>query len=276
MNILDTIVAYTKTRIAEQKLNKSLEQVKEEAELLAEQGCMRQTFKEAIGQPGLSFICECKKASPSKGILAADFRYLQLAQQYETAGAAAISVLTEPHWFLGRDEYLQKVAATVSIPCLRKDFVVDSYMLYEAKILGAQAVLLIASILTDAELKEYLTIVKALAMDALVEVHDEAELKRALAQGAEIIGANNRNLHDFSVDIGISAKIKALLPPEVLFVAESGMLTRNDIETVERMGADAVLAGEAFVKSTDVAAKLKELQGKPKMYRSEGKQHDEN
>lgn len=218
-------------------------------------------FEKALSKDGMSFICECKKASPSKGIIAEDFPYLQIAKDYEKAGADCISVLTEPKWFLGSDEYLREIAENVSIPCIRKDFTVDEYMIYEAKLLGAKAVLLICSILTGEQIKSYIEICDKLGISALVEAHDESEIKTAVNSGARIIGVNNRNLKDFTVDTGNSRRMRELVPPDILFVSESGVKTAEDIKLLRESGADAVLIGETLMRADDKTAKLSELRG---------------
>lgn len=218
-------------------------------------------FQQALKKPGVSFICECKKASPSKGLIAPNFPYLEIAKEYEAAGADCISVLTEPKWFLGNDEYLKKIAEAVSIPCLRKDFTVDEYQIYQAKVLGASAVLLICSVLTEDQMKDYIRICDELGLSALVEVHDEQEVQTALNTGARIIGVNNRNLKDFSVDTDNSRRLRELISPGVLFVSESGVRTAEDVETLRKIGADAVLIGETLMRASDKRAKLAELRG---------------
>ena len=218
-------------------------------------------FQQALKKPGVSFICECKKASPSKGLIAPNFPYLEIAKEYEAAGADCISVLTEPKWFLGNDEYLKKIAEAVSIPCLRKDFTVDEYQIYQAKVLGASAVLLICSVLTENQMKDYIRICDELGLSALVEVHDEQEVQTAINTGARIIGVNNRNLKDFSVDTDNSRRLRELIPPGVLFVSESGVRTAEDVETLRKIGADAVLIGETLMRASDKRAKLAELRG---------------
>jgi indole-3-glycerol phosphate synthase len=218
-------------------------------------------FEKALSKPGLAFICECKKASPSKGLIAPEFPYLEIARDYVAAGADAISVLTEPKWFLGSDDYLREIAANVSIPCLRKDFTVDEYMLYQAKLLGASAALLICAILDGAELMDYIQICDGLGLSALVEAHDEAEVEMALKAGAKIIGVNNRNLKDFTVDTGNSRRLRAMIPRNILFVSESGVKDAADVQAARAMGADAVLVGEALMRATDKRAKLAELRG---------------
>ena len=209
----------------------------------------------------MSFICECKKASPSKGIIAEDFDYLKIAKEYEAAGADCISVLTEPKWFLGSDDYLRDIVNTVKLPCIRKDFTVDEYMIYEAKVLGAKAVLLICAILSEGQLKEYIKICHELGISALVEAHDEAEIKMAVAAGARIIGVNNRNLKDFSVDTKNSKRLRQLIPEDIIFVSESGIKDSEDIKALEAENVNAVLVGEALMKAEDKALKLKELRG---------------
>lgn len=256
MTILDELADYARVRTkqAEQKI--SLEEMKSRA-LAMPKGSF--AFEKALAKPELAFICECKKASPSKGIIAEDFPYLKIAKEYEAAGAECISVLTEPKWFLGSDAYLKEISETVSIPCLRKDFVVDSYMIYEAKLLGASAVLLICSILTSEKLGEFMELCDTLGLSALVEAHDEDEVKKALDANARVIGVNNRNLKDFTVDTENSRRLRELVPPQVLFVSESGVSTAEDIRKVKDAGADAVLIGETLMRAEDKTAKLLEL-----------------
>ena len=219
------------------------------------------SFEKALRKNDIAFICECKKASPSKGLISPDFPYLQIAKDYEAAGADCISVLTEPKWFLGSDNYLREISQNVTLPCLRKDFTVDGYMIYEARLLGASAVLLIAAILTDEQLKDYIGICDELGLSALVEAHNEAEVYRALSAGARIIGVNNRNLKDFSVDTDNSLRLRSLIPRDVLFVSESGVKTAGDVQRLRDAGADAVLIGETLMKSPDKKEKLNELRG---------------
>lgn len=218
-------------------------------------------FEQALKKTEMSFICECKKASPSKGLLAPSFPYLEIARAYEEAGADAISVLTEPKWFQGKDAYLKDIANHVSLPCLRKDFVIDSYMIDQAKLLGAAAVLLIVALLDQKTLCEYITHCDHLGLSALVEVHDAEELKRACSAGARIIGVNNRNLKDFHVDVNNSLRLRHLAPNNVLFVAESGIQTPQDVAHLRTAGVDGVLIGETLMRATDKAAKLQELRG---------------
>ena len=218
-------------------------------------------FENALKRPEIAFICECKKASPSKGLISPEFPYLQIAKAYEAAGADCLSVLTEPKWFLGSDDYLREIAGAVSLPCLRKDFTVEEYMLYEAKCLGASAALLICSILTEEQIKDYLDICDGLGLSALVETHEESEVDMALRAGARIIGVNNRNLKDFSVDTENSRRLRELIPREVLFVSESGVKTAGDVAKLREIGADAVLIGETLMRAEDKKAKLKELRG---------------
>lgn len=219
-------------------------------------------FEKALAREGLSFICECKKASPSKGLLAESFPYLAIAKSYEAAGADAISVLTEPKWFLGENAFLHEIAASVSVPCLRKDFIVDDYMLYESKLLGASAVLLIGSLLDTETLRHMLSVCDRLGLSALTEAHDESEIRSALRAGARVIGVNNRNLKDFTVDPGIGSRLRRLVPPGVLFVSESGVRSPEDIARLRREKADGVLIGEALMLAEDREQKLRELRGK--------------
>ncbi len=253
MTILDELAGYARERVAKNKENKSTEELRDLA-LKMPKGDFG--FEKALKKPGLSFICECKKASPSKGLIAEDFPYLDIAMEYEKAGADAISVLTEPKWFLGADEYLKEIAENVKIPVLRKDFTVDEYMIYEAKLLGASAVLLIVSILGAEEIKRYIAICDELGLSALVECHDEEEVKTALSSGARIIGVNNRNLKDFTVDTSLSKKLKSLIPEGVIFVSESGVKTPEDTAALKELGADAVLIGETLMRAKDKAAVL--------------------
>lgn len=259
MTILDQLAGHARERTEQAKQKTPLSVLKEQAEALPK-GTF--AFEQALKAPGISFICECKKASPSKGLIAPDFPYLSIAKEYHAAGADAISVLTEPKWFLGRDQYLREIASAVSIPCLRKDFTVDEYMIYEAKVLGASAVLLICSILTPAQLRDYQAVCDGLGLSALVEAHDEGEVEMALAAGARIIGVNNRNLKDFTVDTENSRRLRAMIPPSVLFVSESGVKTPADVENLRDVGADAVLIGETLMRAADKKSKLSELRGR--------------
>lgn len=258
MTILDQLAEHAKERVCEAKKNISLEEIKAKA-LAIPKGSFE--FEEALKKPGVSFICECKKASPSKGLIAPVFPYLQIAKEYEAAGADCISVLTEPKWFLGSDAYLKEIAEAVSIPCIRKDFTVDEYMIYEAKVLGAKAVLLICAILTEEQIKKYIGICDELGISALVEAHDEAEVEMALRCGARMIGVNNRNLKDFTVDTENSRKLRDKIPEGVIFVSESGVKGPEEVAAVRAMGADAVLIGEALMRAEDKKARLNELKG---------------
>lgn len=256
MTILDELAEYAKERVKMAKKMMPAEILKQKA-LSLPKGTF--AFENALKKPGISFICECKKASPSKGLIASDFPYLQIAKEYENAGADCISVLTEPKWFLGSDSYLKEIAEAVSIPCLRKDFIVDEYMVYEAKVLGASAVLLICSILGKGQMKEYIAICDRLGLSVLAEAHDEDEIKMAQNAGARMIGVNNRNLKDFSVDAKNSKRLRSLVPKEILFVSESGVSCAEDVESIRKIGADAVLIGEALMRAADKTAKLNEL-----------------
>ena len=248
MTILDTIAAYARERVAEKRRNCPTEALRASAESLPRGDF---AFEKALAREGLSFICECKKASPSKGLISPDYPYLSIAKDYASAGASAISVLTEPNWFLGADEHLREIASAVSLPCLRKDFTVDVYMVYEAKLLGASAVLLICSLLGWEELRELLAVCDGLGLSALVEAHDEAEVCLALDAGARVVGVNNRNLKDFSVDPENSRRLRKLLPPDVLFVSESGVRTAEDVRMLREIGADAALVGETLMRAPD-------------------------
>lgn len=259
MTILDTLADHARARTERNKGRVSFDEIKERAlSMGADTGF---PFEKALGAPGISFICEVKKASPSKGLIAAEFPYLSIAREYEAAGAAAISCLTEPDFFLGSDEYLREIAAAVKIPVLRKDFTVDPYMIYEAKVLGASAVLLICAILSDSELLEYGKIARALGLSALVEAHDEREVERALRVEHGIVGVNNRDLKTFTVDCGNSVRLRKMVPDDRLFVSESGIRTAEDIAVLRQNGTDAVLIGETLMRSPDKAAALRELRG---------------
>jgi Indole-3-glycerol phosphate synthase len=258
MTILDELADYAKLRVQAAKKVLSLEAIREQVFALPKGNF---AFEKALRKPDIAFICECKKASPSKGLIAPDFPYLQIAKAYEAAGADAISVLTEPNRFLGSDEYLREIAADVSVPCLRKDFTVDEYMIYQAKLLGASAVLLICSILSPSQLAEFRALCDELGLSALVEAHDEYEIRMALDAGARVVGVNNRNLKDFTVDQGNSGRLRKLLPPNILFVSESGVKSAEDVAALREIGADAVLIGETLMRAPDKIEKLRELKG---------------
>ena len=274
MNILKTITERTRERIREQEkvippaeMRRMAEAVlrEEQAGAAANSSGDRlekdymPVFERALRQPGMSFICEVKKASPSKGIIAEEFPYMEIAKDYEAAGASAISCLTEPYWFLGSDVYLEEIAETVSVPVLRKDFTCSEYMIWQAKALGASAVLLICSVLDDGELRAYHRLTEELHMSALVEAHDAGEIERAKQAGARIIGVNNRNLNDFSVDISHSARLRRLAGEDTVFVSESGIRGPEDMKALYENGTDAVLIGEMLMRSPDRQAALKTL-----------------
>lgn len=254
--ILDELASFAKYRVSESIKQMPLIDLRREAESLPK-GLFE--FENALKKPGLSFICECKKASPSKGIISRDFPYLDIAKEYEEAGADCISVLTEPKWFLGSDSYLKEIAGSVNVPCIRKDFTVDEYMIYEAKLLGAKAVLLICSILDKGQLREYINICDALGLSALVEAHDEKEIETALDSSARVIGVNNRNLKDFKVDTANSRNLRNLVPSDRIFVSESGIRSVEDIREIKDFGADAVLVGEVLMRAEDKKALLTEF-----------------
>ncbi len=258
MTILDKLAEHAFERVKAAEQNVSPDEIKSLAFALPKDDF---EFEKVLKKPDISFICECKKASPSKGIIAEDFPYLEIAKEYENAGADCISVLTEPKWFMGSDEYLKEIAETVKIPCLRKDFTVSDYQIYEAKLLGAKAVLLICSILSAEQIKEYIGICDRLGISALVEAHDENEVKLAVNSGAKIIGVNNRNLKDFSVDTDNSRRMRVLVPKDILFVSESGVQTSKDVQKLREIGADAVLVGETLMRVENKKAKLRELKG---------------
>lgn len=270
MNILEEIAAKRRIDVENRKKKISLQEIKDRAWKAArremeERGSFEFPFQKNLSRPGMNYICEVKKASPSKGLIAEDFPYLQIAREYEAAGAAAVSVLTEPEYFLGRDAYLQEIHNEVSIPLLRKDFTVDEYQIYEAKAIGASAVLLICGILSDEQLEHYIDIAESLGLSALVEAHDEEEIRRARKAGAQIIGVNNRDLKTFTVDIQNSVRLRKLVPENIIFVSESGIKTPEDIMELKENGTNAVLIGETLMRSPDKKAMLDRLSGKEKI-----------
>ncbi|MCL2066211.1 MAG: indole-3-glycerol phosphate synthase TrpC [Treponema sp.] len=257
--ILDEIAGKTRVRVENAKGIISFEQLREQALALAGNG--EPAFEHALGQPELSFICEVKKASPSKGIIAADFPWLEIAREYEAAGVAAISVLTEPDYFLGSEQYLREIAKAVSVPTLRKDFIIDSYQIYETKLLGAQAVLLICALLDTETLASFISTAAELELSALVEIHTQAEAEQALEAGAGIIGINNRDLKTFNVDIDASTRLRECIPAYCLTVAESGIKSPEDVRFLSSLGFDAVLIGESLMRSADKKKFLADLKG---------------
>ena len=258
MNILNEIAKRTVLRVEEKKKSQPLFALRKAAE---ENTVQVPSFRKALTGEGLSFICEVKKASPSKGVIAEDFPYLKIASEYENAGAAAISCLTEPFWFQGQDAYLEEISRKVSIPVLRKDFTVDEYMIYEARQLGASAVLLICGILDDGQLKAYGQLAAELGLDALVEAHSEEEVERALKSNARIVGVNNRDLTNFQVDIRNSIRLRQMVPRQIPFVSESGIRTAQDMRELYENGTDAVLIGETLMRASDKKKMLEELRG---------------
>ena len=256
--ILDTLANEARRRVSELKKQKSLDVIIREAEALPKGDF---AFEKALRQKDVAFITEVKKASPSKGLITKNFNYVKIAKEYEAAGAAAISVLTEPAYFLGRDQYLKDIRQTVKIPIIRKDFTVDEYQIYEAKILGADAVLLICALLDTKTIERYLAICDKLGLSALVEAHDDDEIKSALVAGARVIGVNNRNLKDFTVDLENSINLRALVPKEIVFVSESGIKTHEDIAVLRANGTDAVLIGETLMRSGDISGEIRRLRG---------------
>jgi len=266
MDILREITVRTRERIEERKKALPLEQIIEQIDnstnrIVTPCNDGGFPFEKALRSNDITLICEIKKASPSKGIISADFPYLEIAREYQSAGAAAISVLTEPFYFQGHDRYLQEIAKAVKIPLLRKDFTVDSYMIYEAKLLGASAVLLICAILDKEILAEYISIAHGLGLSALVETHTEDEVAMAISAGARIIGVNNRNLKTFVVDIALSERLRKLVPPEIIFVSESGITQADDINTLRKIGTNTALIGESLMKSGNITAAVTALLG---------------
>lgn len=258
--ILDEIAEKTRIRVERSKTEITPDEMKRQAEAMNPDTGF--PFEKELKKPGVSFICEVKKASPSKGLIAPDFDPLAIAGEYERAGASAMSVLTEPDYFLGDIRYLREIADEVKdIPLLRKDFTIDEYMIYEAKVAGASVVLLICALLDTDTLRRYISICDSLGLSALVEAHDEEEIESAVSAGARIIGVNNRNLKDFTVDIRNGIRLRRKVPPEILFVAESGIRTREDIICLEEGNVNAVLIGETLMRSADKKAMLDELKG---------------
>lgn len=259
--ILDILADTARERVKKYKEAVPLEKIKT---LAKEKECIIGKaggfpVEQALRKEGISFICEIKKASPSKGLIVKEFPYLEIAKAYEAGGADCISVLTEPSRFLGRDAYLEEIAKTVKTPVLRKDFTVDPYQIYQAKVLGASMVLLICALLKEETIREYIRICDSLGMSALVEAHDEEEIAMAVKAGARIIGVNNRNLKDFTVDVHNSRRLRKMVPPYVLFVAESGIRSHEDIKVLKEAGVNGVLIGETLMKSEDKKAMLREL-----------------
>ncbi len=267
-NILEKIAARTRERVEAEKREVPLAQMADRAraaaaaELAASPtGEFAFPFEAALRAPGMSFICEVKKASPSKGLISADFDPVAIARDYQAAGAAAVSCLTEPFWFQGADEYLTAIAGAVDIPVLRKDFIVDEYMVYQAKAIGAAAVLLICGILTDEQLRDYVALAHELGLSALVEAYEPEEVPRAVAAGARIVGVNNRDLRTFEVDFGRSIDLRPAAGTERVFVSESGVETRADVARLEDAGVDAVLIGETLMRAADKRGMLDDLRG---------------
>ena len=257
--ILDKLADSTKKRVENLKRLKPLEEVRLQALSLKNEKPF--AFEKALKSDDITFICEIKKASPSKGLIAEDFPYLEIAKDYEKAGASAISVLTEPEFFLGSDEYLAQVKKSVDLPVIRKDFTIDEYQIYEAAAIGADAVLLICALLETAKIREYIGIADELGLSCLVEAHDESEAESAVKAGARIIGVNNRDLKTFHVDITNSIRLRKLIPDSILFVSESGIKTAADIDALRQNKVNAVLIGETLMRSSDKAGAIASLRG---------------
>lgn len=258
--ILEEIAEATRKRVEKCKQNISYEEMKQKAFSMRIDDCF--PFEKQLKKKEAAFICEIKKASPSKGIIAEYFPYVDIAKEYEDAGADCMSVLTEPDYFMGSTEYLREIRQAVKTPLLRKDFTIDDYMIYEAKVIGADAVLLICALLDEETIREWISLCDRLGLSALVEAHNKEEIRMAVCAGARIIGVNNRNLRTFQVDINNCLRLRENIPSEILFVAESGIRTREDIEALEMGGVNGVLIGETFMRSADKKATLNELKGK--------------
>ena len=259
--ILDEIITETKKRVATVKRDKPLFEMENEAKKMMAHKFCNCNFARAVSKEEMSFICEIKKASPSKGLISSDFRYQEIALEYKRGGADAISVLTEPKFFQGDNQYLKDIKQILKIPILRKDFIIDIYQVFESKAIGADAMLLICAILDAQTLKTFLDTAHGLEMDCLVEAHDESEIEKALSVGAKIIGVNNRNLKDFSVDINNSASLRKLVPKDKIFVSESAINTKEDIEFLKKHDVDAVLIGTQLMTLPleEMAERIKNL-----------------
>lgn len=256
--ILDTLAESTRKRIEARKLINPLEKIKRKASLVGMGGF---EFENALKKDDMAFICEVKKASPSKGIIVERFPYLEIASEYYKAGADAISVLTEPEYFKGSDDFLHEISKTVPVPLLRKDFTIDEYMIYEARLMGASAVLLICALLDTATLKNYIEICDSLGLSALVEVNSEEELESALDAGTRVIGVNNLDLRTFEVDIENCMRLRTLVPDDIIFVAEGGIRTTDDINRLRSVNVNAVIIGEALMRVEDKKVALDTLRG---------------
>ena len=257
-DILEQIADNNRKIYLEKKLEVSLSKVMDQAFAVSGTDF---AFEKKLKEEGMSFICECKKASPSKGVIAEDFPYLDIARSYEKAGASCISVLTEPKWFMGSLDYLEDISSEVSIPVLRKDFTIDEYMIYEARARKASAILLICSILDSNTLGRYIRLCDELGLTALVEAHDKNECDMALGEGARVIGVNNRNLRDFTVDPSNCLRLREYIGDQALFIAESGVKSREDIVLLEKEKVDAVLIGESMMRAEDKTKFLNDLKG---------------
>lgn len=258
MTILDKLAEHAKERVLEAKRITSLSSLISQVEKI-EKGSF--AFEKAIYKDEMSFICECKKASPSKGVIAEQYDPLSIAKEYERIGADCVSVLTEPKWFLGSNSHLKEVASTISLPCIRKDFIVDEYMIYEARTLGAEAILLICSILTPKQIKDYIEICDNLGIAALVETHDIEEAKVAIDAGSRLIGINNRNLKDFSVNMKNTEDVCKIIPKDIAIISESGIKEPEEIKTLDEMGIRAVLIGETFMRASDKQSLMNSFKG---------------
>jgi indole-3-glycerol phosphate synthase len=257
--ILDELVAVTQKRLERLKALNSSEELKKKAFEFEKEN--KFSFAKSLRQKELSFICEVKKASPSKGVISGDFPYMDIARDYEEAGAAAVSVLTEEQYFLGSDKIFTDIRKNITLPMIRKDFTISEYQIYEAKLMGADAILLIVSILDFEQIKSFLKLCKALGLDALVETHDEREINTALEAGADIIGVNNRNLKNFNVDFENILRLRELIPAESICVAESGVRGIEDIRVLREAKVDAVLIGELLMRSENKRKLLKSCRG---------------
>ena len=257
--IIDDIIESTKERVAQ---NKKLHPIEKIAAVAFDKPInFDYPFEKALRKPGLSYIMEVKRAIPTKGQITQNFDYKTIAKEYEDIGASAISVVTEPDFFKGDDDFLAEIAKIVKIPVLRNDFIVDEYMVYESKLLGADAIILLCSVLDEITLMRCLNLAERLGMSALVEAHSSMQVKKALRVGAKIIGVNNCDLRTFKVDMKNSVELRSMVGDDIIFVSESGIKTADDIKVLEENNVDAVLIGETLMKSHDKRKTFEILQG---------------
>lgn len=258
---LKKIVAHKYEELRDLKAHTALGELRVRARDMAPTHGFEAALRRKKGQGQTAIIAEVKKGSPSRGLIRADFDPLEIARIYEANGATCLSVLTDQHFFMGRLENLTRIRGEVDLPLLRKDFILDPFQIYEARCAGADAILLITAILELPQMIDYIALARDLALDILLEVHDERELDVALRTDCTLIGVNNRNLRTFTTDLATTGRLASMLPPEHLLVAESGISTRADIERLAADGADAFLIGESLMRETDIGSQLRMLLG---------------